>query len=132
LQGQIGLFANKQYVTLQQAYTAADIFVMPNIPVEGDMEGFGIVLLEANIAGTPAVASDLEGIKDVIENGKNGFKNPVYDAEGFAEKIDLVISKHLPEMEISSKKYVEDNFAWNSVAKKYISYLDNVIQRVKS
>jgi phosphatidyl-myo-inositol dimannoside synthase len=61
---------------LNTCYAAADLFVMPNIPVEGDMEGFGIVLLEANRAGVPAVASDLEGIRDVIEPGENGYRVP--------------------------------------------------------
>ena len=55
---------------LKQAYSATDLFIMPNIPVPGDMEGFGIVLLEANLAAAPVVATDLEGIKDVVENGK--------------------------------------------------------------
>ena len=34
----------------------ASIFVMPNIPVEGDMEGFGMVALEAAVVGLPVVA----------------------------------------------------------------------------
>ena len=75
---------------LKNAYSASDIFIMPNIPIPGDMEGFGIVLLEANLAGTPAVAADLEGIKDVIENGKNGYKIEVRDSKSFSNKIDTL------------------------------------------
>ena len=61
---------------LQHAYDASDLFVMPNIPVAGDMEGFGVVILEANEARTPVIASDLEGLQDVVQNGLNGFKVP--------------------------------------------------------
>jgi phosphatidylinositol alpha-1,6-mannosyltransferase len=53
------------------ALRAADIFVMPNIPVLNDMEGFGVVILEANASETPVIASDLEGMKDVIKNKTN-------------------------------------------------------------
>jgi phosphatidylinositol alpha-1,6-mannosyltransferase len=114
---------------LKKAYSAADIFIMPNIPVEGDMEGFGIVLLEANLAATPAVAADLEGIKDVVQDGENGFKVPVYEADQFAEKIDGVIENGHEKLSKNSRKFVEENFAWNKVAEQYISYLQEVVEK---
>lgn len=117
---------------LKQAYSAADIFVMPNIPVSGDMEGFGIVLLEANLAGTPVVASDLEGIRDVIADGMNGFKIPVYDSSKFAIKTDFVLNNGLIELANKSRTYVEENFTWNKVAERYILYLKEVRQNYKS
>ena len=36
---------------------ASDIFIMPNIKVDGDIEGFGIVMLEAGSVGLPVIAS---------------------------------------------------------------------------
>lgn len=122
------LFVGKQPdKLLHEAYAAADLFIMPNIPVEGDMEGFGIVLLEANLAGTPAVAADLEGIKDVVENGMNGYKIPVKDAQKFAAQVDEVFSGDYDTLSQTSKEYVRQNFAWNTVAEKYISYLSKVV-----
>ena len=117
---------------LHQAYSAADVFIMPNIPVEGDMEGFGIVLLEANLAATPAVAADLEGIKDVVENGENGFKVPVRDSETFASRVDEIITNDYNAFSEKSRNYVMQNFAWNRVAERYISYLEEVIQHHQS
>jgi phosphatidylinositol alpha-1,6-mannosyltransferase len=117
---------------LKNAYAGADIFIMPNIPIPGDMEGFGIVLLEANLAGTPAVAADLEGIKDVIENGKNGFKIAVRDAENFSGHIDSLIENGLEEMSTSSRKFVLENFTWNKVAQQYISYLMEIVENKKT
>ena len=98
---------------------------MPNIPIEGDMEGFGIVLLEVNLA-LPTVATDLEGIKDVVENGKNGYKIPVRDSEAFASKIDETLNMNYLALSNSSRNYVIQNFAWNRVAERYISYLGKV------
>ncbi len=113
---------------LHKAYAAADIFIMPNIPVDGDMEGFGIVLLEANLASTPAVAADLEGIKDVVTNGENGYKIPVRDSDSFASRVDEIISGDYEVFSERSRNYVMQNFAWNHVAERYISYLRKVIK----
>lgn len=117
---------------LKQAYAAADLFIMPNIPVPGDMEGFGIVLLEANIASTFAIAADLEGIKDVVTDGVNGYKIPVRDADTFANKIDEVLTQGTEEYGARSSRFVEENFAWDSVADRYISYLKTIIKNFKS
>lgn len=111
---------------LNTCYSASDLFIMPNIPVEGDMEGFGIVLLEANRAGVPAVASDLEGIRDVIANEVNGFRIPQGNAEAFANKIDLLLSSDLSELSDSTKNYVKNTFNWDAVVEKYLSYLKSV------
>ena len=48
----------------------ADMFVQPNIPVSGDMEGFGLVLLEAAMRGTTTVASGIDGIVDAVVDGR--------------------------------------------------------------
>lgn len=115
---------------LKQAYAAADLFVMPNIPVEGDMEGFGIVLLEANMARTPAVASDLEGIKDVIAQGENGYRVPALDAMTFADVIQRILSNgKLNELSSQARTYVQERFNWNYVAGQYVKYLKTIISQ---
>ncbi|TVR15886.1 MAG: glycosyltransferase family 4 protein [Balneolaceae bacterium] len=111
---------------LQVCYAAADIFIMPNIPVEGDMEGFGIVLLEANKSGVPAVASDLEGIKDVIKQGVNGYRLPHGNAEAFAEKIDEILAGELKRLSKTSREYVMNTFTWDAVVENYVSFLRSV------
>lgn len=114
---------------LKQAYAASDLFVMPNIPVEGDMEGFGIVLLEANMARTPAVAADLEGIKDVIAQGENGYRVPTLDADQFAEKVHEMLSNKLEHFSDQTRSYVQEQFSWRHVAKQYVDFFQSVISR---
>ncbi len=132
LQEKVLMVGKQPDEVLKNAYAGADIFIMPNIPIPGDMEGFGIVLLEANLAGTPAVAADLEGIKDVIENGKNGYKIEVKDGKGFSNQVDSLIANHLEEMSSSSRSFVLENFTWNKVAQQYISYLNEVVENKKT
>lgn len=108
---------------LRACYVASDLFIMPNIPVTGDMEGFGIVLLEANRAGLPAVASDLEGIRDVIKQGINGYRVPHGDAEKFSEQIDQILTGDLTKLSVSAREYVIDTFNWDTVVDKYVAFL---------
>jgi phosphatidylinositol alpha-1,6-mannosyltransferase len=117
---------------LNACYAAADLFIMPNIPVEGDMEGFGIVLLEANRAGVPAIASDLEGIKDVIEQGVNGYKIPHSEPDLFAQKIDYVLNDELNELSKKSKEYVQKHYSWDTVVDQYISFLKRVANKAST
>lgn len=114
---------------LQMAYSAANLFVMPNIPVKGDMEGFGIVLLEANQAGLPAVASDLEGIRDVIKQGVNGYRVPYGDAEAFTDKVKYVLNQEKESLSVSAKDYVLEQFSWNRVVREYMAFLRRITER---
>lgn len=125
---QIILAGRQPDEVLGYAYAAADLFMMPNVPVPGDMEGFGIVILEANMAGTPAIASDLEGIKDVITPGENGYKIPVKDADTFARKTDEVLNGELSELSTKAREFVMQNFGWKKVTQRYIDFLNEVKQ----
>ncbi len=60
LEGHVTLLGQVDEATLRAAYTAAHVFVMPNLPVPGDMEGFGLVALEACAAGGCAVAAEAD------------------------------------------------------------------------
>jgi phosphatidyl-myo-inositol dimannoside synthase len=55
-----------------------DIFITVSRDIEGDFEGFGIVYLEANLAGKPVIAGDSGGVKDAVKSNFNGLliKNP--------------------------------------------------------
>ncbi len=50
----------------------ADIFIMPSRKIAGDFEGFGIVYLEANLAGKPVIAGDAGGVRDAVRDDHNG------------------------------------------------------------
>ncbi|MDR0714658.1 MAG: glycosyltransferase family 4 protein [Bacteroidales bacterium] len=76
------------YSEVEMLYNKADAFVMPNIAVEGDMEGFGLVCLEASAHGAPVFASDIDGIPGAIINGRNGFLLPPGNAGVWVETLN--------------------------------------------
>jgi len=53
-------------------YNLSDIFIMPARNIGGDFEGFGIVYLEANLAGKPVIAGRSGGVPDAVIDGLNG------------------------------------------------------------
>ncbi|WP_217616009.1 glycosyltransferase family 4 protein [Cellulomonas sp. GbtcB1] len=68
----------------------ADVFVQPNVPVAGDMEGFGLVAVEAAVRGSLVLAADLEGLRDAVLPGETGELLPSGDAEVWRAALDEV------------------------------------------
>jgi len=96
-------------------YNSADVFVAPNITVAGDMEGFGIVLLEAGSCDLPVVGSDIEGISEVLSGF--GHRVPEGDTVGFA---DAVLGGTRSRR---TRDYVIENYSWPRVAEKHFDII---------
>jgi glycosyltransferase involved in cell wall biosynthesis len=65
----------------------ADICLLPNVRVPGDMEGFGIVAVEAATRGTLVVASAIEGLQDSVIDGVTGVAVEAENPLAFAAAI---------------------------------------------
>ncbi len=68
-------------------YHRATVFVLPSLSVGDHFEGFGLVHLEANACGTPAIGTRESGAEEVIIDGENGFLVPQEDPESLADAI---------------------------------------------
>src|SRR5690606_11770393 len=110
---------------LELLYAASDLFIMPNVPVRGDMEGFGVVMLEAGLSGLPTIASRLEGIADVIQEGKNGHLITTMDAWAFSEAIMAYYRNEakLARAGERARSFVTERFGWSAVADRYVNEL---------
>lgn len=72
---------------LPAVYNLANMAVLPSVDRS---EALGIVLLEAMASGVPVLASNLPGVRSVIEEGRNGFTFQVKDRADLAEKLALL------------------------------------------
>ena len=99
-------------------YNAADIFVMPNITVERDVEGFGIVIIEAGSCGLPVVASKIQGLKDAVIEGKTGYLVEEGDAAGFAGMI-----RNMNLKKETVRTCVNATFDWSAIYQRYQNFL---------
>jgi len=114
---------------LKLLYNISDIFIMPNIPVEGDIEGFGVVMLEAASCKIPVVASNLEGIKDALLDGNIGILVPPLNIERFREEILNLCNDNNFRREYGEKarRLVFDNFEWGEITNKYLNIFREVM-----
>ncbi|WP_305908256.1 glycosyltransferase family 4 protein [Methylomarinum sp. Ch1-1] len=109
-------------------YANADLFIQPNIKVDGDMEGFGIAVLEANLNGLAVVGSELEGLKDSITNDQNGWLIEAENPTAFIQKIEDVSKSdlELKNAGMNAKAFSLENFCWNKLADRYIKTIDEL------
>lgn len=108
--------------TLNLAYTVSDLFVMPNIPVPGDAEGFGLVALEAASAGLPVIAADLEGIPDAVIPNETGMLIPPQDATEWVAAITHLLRDSMARQQLTNRapKIVRERFSWNRRAEQFL------------
>lgn len=58
--------------TIFEFYRKASVFLMPTTRFKNDIEGFGIVYLEAGAHKVPVIATNIGGVADVVKDGVNG------------------------------------------------------------
>jgi phosphatidylinositol alpha-1,6-mannosyltransferase len=76
LQNRVRFVGEVDHDQLPLYYSAADLFVMPAREDPPDVEGFGLVFLEANACGTPVIGARTGGIPDAIQDGETGLLVP--------------------------------------------------------
>lgn len=93
-------------------YKTADIYCSP---ATGN-ESFGIVLIEAMAAGTPIVATNIEGYSSVITNEKNGLLVSPKNSHEIAKSISRIIEdKKLTKKLISAGKKNVEQYRWTTI-----------------
>jgi len=87
-----------------------DIVVVPS-----RFEGFGLTAIEAMACGRPVIASRVDGLAEIIQDGVSGFLIPTADVNGFAEKIVDLLRDESKRKSIgmAARKYVEENYSYS-------------------
>ena len=113
---------------LPSLYRAADLFVLCTREEPGirAVEGFGLVFLEAQSCGVPAIGTDCGGIPDAVEDGNGGWLVPPGDSEALAELLGrLVVSPgEIREMGELARNRVLNGFTWQQYARRLLVALE--------
>jgi len=114
---------------LMQVVSKADLFVMPNIKVKGDAEGFGLVALEASLRGTPVLASGIEGITEAVIDGGNGILLETKNSQQWISTINNLLADEveLGKLSIRTKKFSLENYSWSKMVKGYVEVFEHYI-----
>jgi len=92
LEGHLRMLGACSDDTLSAAYAAADLCIFPLRDIPGDVEGFGMVAIEAAAHGLPTVAFRVGGVVDAIADGRSGWLVPPGNYPMMAERISQVLS----------------------------------------
>lgn len=118
LAAELGLSANLRLLgpcnddTLSQAYFAADVHVFPVRDMPGDVEGFGMVAIEAAAHGLPTVAFAVGGVPDAVSPGHSGHLVQPGDYAGFAQRTcELLAAGRDTPLRASAREFAA-NFRW--------------------
>lgn len=106
---------------LIEHYQACDVFVLANRQVGADIEGFGIVLLEAAACGKPTITGRSGGTGEAIEDGVTGFTIDATDPEVIAETIERLHQSPSTMLRLSQAGRIraEEQFDWSNVVKSF-------------
>ncbi len=114
---------------LLKLYHACDIFILPAIPIIGDIEGFGIVLVEAAAAGKPVISTKIGGITDAVEDGVTGILQDPEDWDGIARLIISLINNDQlrKKLGMNGRDRAKTKFDWHSITNQYIFEISNIL-----
>lgn len=114
----------KDNISLRLAYSAADVFVAPSI-----QEAFGKTLIEAMACGTPIVAFNATGPKDIVEHKITGYLATPFDSSDLANGINWILEddENIRILSLQARKKLENQFTIELVATQYINLYKKIL-----
>lgn len=109
---------------------AADVFSLTSIATHyGDIEGFGIVVIEAALCGVPSVVTNDSGPAEAIIEGETGLGVKEKDVNGIAEKISLLLTNDALRKEMGRKARMNavEARTWKIIIKQYDRVLQSLL-----
>lgn len=115
---------------LNAYYNACDVFIMPSRELPGDVEGFGIVFLEANACGKPVIGGKTGGIRDAIVDGETGLLVNPTDVKEIGDAVLKIFSDEKLARDLGSRGYnrVIDEFHSKRVAEKVNKVIHTIFE----
>ena len=111
--------------TLKAVLTDSDVFVMlSTTTTTGDVEGFGIALLEANALGIPTIGAKGCGIEDAIAHGQSGFLVDLGDIDAFEIALNQLLAA--PQRFGDEAKLWAAQHDWEVIIKRYVELVDEL------
>jgi len=99
-------------------YAACDIFLLPNRIDGGDIEGFGIVFLEAAATGKPVIAGDSGGVPEAVARDSTGLLVDGASVADVATAIRQLAQSKEARMRLGAagRARARDQFSWQRAA----------------
>jgi glycogen(starch) synthase len=110
---------------LRLYYAAADLAVVPSL-----YEPFGMVALETMASGTPCIAADTGGLRELIVHEATGLRFVPGDSRSLADVIlrlttDRTLDKRLT---VDARRMLDEQFSWRSIARRTTEIYERAIE----
>ena len=99
---------------LIKCYQQCDIFILPNRTIDNDIEGFGMVLVEAQVCGKPVIAGDSGGTRETMNIGKTGHIIDCSSTENLLNGLSPILrNPEIVDGEVNIADYAKNRFNWD-------------------
>ena len=108
-----------------ECYRRCHVFALPS-----ELEGFGVVFLEANAFGKPVVGGRIGGVPEAVVHGETGLLVNPHNAGDISEAI-IRLLKHPEEafrLGENGRHRVRNQFGWKESASKFLSVVRDVLE----
>ena len=118
----IEFYGNLQDNQLNDLYKSVSVQIIPSI-----FEGFGLTVLEGMAKGIPIIATDVDGIREVIETNENGILINYGNSYMLAKKIVDLINNDELQKKLTQNAYRSLNrYNWVNIYKQHINLYESI------
>ncbi len=130
LEKDVKFLGNCDIETRNKFYKMSDIFLMPSITTKNDIEGFGIVFLEANYFKVPVIGTKTGGMVEAVIDGKTGFLINQNNLNDLIEKILFLLDNEKIRKDFGENGYkrVVEEFQWKNIVNDYIAFFEDLLR----
>ena len=110
---------------LVKFYKSADLTVVPSL-----YEPFGMVVLEAMVAGCPVIVADTGGLKEIVVHEETGLRFRPGDPESLAHAMIRVLKDQGLARRLSrdAMNFIQEKYNWRRIARSTVEVYEKAVQ----
>ena len=123
LERHIRFLGELTWTELSREYAKSSLFVLPSVRAsDGDMDGIPVSLMEAMYLRIPVISTNISGIPELIENGKEGLLVDPADVEQLTKAIRILLENDTlrKKMGNAGRRKIEEEFNIHKEADKLL------------
>lgn len=122
-QGSVKITGRIERDSVPELLNKLRLLVLPSHPTEG----LPTVILEAMACGTPAYATPVSGVPDVVRNGETGFHMESVETEKIAVEIETILDRDdLDTISQNARELIEEKYSFDTAVYRYAEILNSV------
>ena len=118
----LGLKSKDETISLIRG---SDVLIQPSL-----VEGISSTLLESMACKTSIIASDIPGIRELLENKRTGILVPPQESGSFVEEIVGLFQDQKKQELLTNNSFTEVlNYGWDNIGKLYVDVYENLLNK---